>query len=39
MKCPCINVLEETLNEYIVAAGLQSGQPPCFRALIHLEWQ
>src|ERR1700716_306193 len=26
-KCPCITLLEQILNEYIVAVGLQSGQP------------
>jgi hypothetical protein len=29
------HLLEEILNEYIVAAGLESGQP-CSRALIRL---
>src|SRR6202011_684877 len=26
-RCLCITCLKEILNEYIVAAGLQSGQP------------
>jgi hypothetical protein len=35
-EMPVHHLLEEILNEYIVAAGLQSGHP-CSRALIHLE--
>ena len=35
---PVHHLLEEILNEYIVATGLQSGTP-CSRALIHLERQ
>jgi hypothetical protein len=37
-EMPVHHLLEEILNEYIVAAALQSGTP-CSRALIHLERQ
>ena len=37
-EMPVHHLLEEILNEYIVATGLQSGQP-CSRASIRLERQ
>jgi hypothetical protein len=37
-EMPVHHLLEQILDEYIVAAGLQSGNP-CSRALIRLERQ